>query len=73
MEKFYLNLAELVEVDEVKPDDVLRDFASWDSLTVLAVVATLDSEYGVNMTAADMRDIETAGQLASAVESRRRK
>ena len=73
MENFYVKLAELLEVNEVKPADVLADFPLWDSLTVLALVATLDSDYGVNMTAADLEKLGTAGELAAAVENRRRK
>jgi acyl carrier protein len=73
MENFYAKLAEILEVDEVKPDDVLQDFENWDSLTVLSIVATLDANYGVNLTAGDLRRITTGGELASLVESRNRK
>jgi len=73
MENFYVKLAELLEVDEVKPEDVLADFSLWDSLTVLALVATLDSSYGVNITAADLEQLRTAGVLEAVVENRRRK
>ena len=68
-----MKLAELLEVDEVKPEDVLADFSLWDSLTVLALVATLDSSYGVNITAADLEQLRTAGVLEAVVENRRRK
>lgn len=73
MQSLYAKLAELLEVDEVKPEDALQDFENWDSLTVLAVIATLDSGYGVNMTGAELRLIATAGELAAAVESRKRR
>ena len=73
MENFYVELAEILEVDELKPDDVLQDFENWDSLTVLSVLAMLDADYGVNLTAGHLRQIKTAAELASAVESRRRK
>ena len=38
MESVYAKLAEILEVDEVKPDDVLKNFDNWDSLTVLVVL-----------------------------------
>lgn len=73
MNDLYVKLAEILEVDEVKPDDVLKDFENWDSLTVLSVLAMLDANHGVNLTAGDLRQIKTAAELAVAVESRRRK
>jgi acyl carrier protein len=73
MNDLYVKLAEILEVDEVKPDDVLKDFENWDSLTVLSVLAMLDANYGVNLTASDLRQIKTPAELAAAVESRGRK
>jgi acyl carrier protein len=64
MDEFYTRLTDILEVDEVAPSDVLRDFAEWDSLTVLSVIAMLDAHYGINISAADLRQIATAGELA---------
>ena len=73
MDDFYTKLAEILEVDRVAADDVLSEFEYWDSLTVLSVLAMLDSGYGVNLTAANLRELKQAGELAAMVESRRRK
>ena len=73
MKSFYVELAEVLEVDEVKPDDVLLDFETWDSLTELSVLATVDASYGVNLTAADLRNLKTVGELVAKVESLSRK
>jgi acyl carrier protein len=73
MENFYVKLAEILEVDEVKPDGILQDFENWDSLTELSVLAMMDANYGINLTTGDLRQIKTATELAAAVESRRRK
>ncbi|MGA2541411.1 MAG: acyl carrier protein [Verrucomicrobiota bacterium] len=72
MENFHVKLAEILEVDEVHPDDVLQEFENWDSLTVLSVLAMLDANHGVNLTAGELRQMKTAAELAAAVESRRR-
>ena len=72
MEDFYAKLADILEVEEVKPDDVLRQFENWDSLTALSILATLDASYGVNLTAMELRKINTAGELAATVQSRRK-
>lgn len=72
MKVFYDNLAEILEVDEVKPNDRLQDFENWDSLTVLSVLAMLDASFGFHMTAKDLQKIETVGKLAEFVAFRRR-
>ena len=73
MDDFYAKLADILEVEAVKPDDVLREFESWDSLTALSILATLDASYGVNLATAELRQIKTVAELADAVASRRRK
>jgi acyl carrier protein len=70
MHDIYAKLAEILETETVGADDVLADFEYWDSLTVLSILAMLDSAYGVNLTAADIRKMKTAGELAAAVEGR---
>ena len=71
MSEFYSKLAELLEVEEVKPTDVLADSPLWDSLTQLSLIAMLDSDYGVNLTAADLREIRTAGDLEARVAAQK--
>ena len=73
MDDFYVKLAEILEVESVKPDDVLRDFENWDSLTALSILATVDAVYGINLAAAELRQMKTVGELASTIASRRRK
>jgi acyl carrier protein len=73
VDDIYTKLAEILEVDQVAADDVLSDFEYWDSLTVLSVLAMLDAGYGVNLTAANLRELKSAGELAAVVESRSQK
>ena len=35
-------MIEIFEVDQVNPDDVLRSFDLWDSLSVISLVAAVD-------------------------------
>jgi len=73
MQELYKKLASILEVDEVKPQDVLRDFEAWDSLSVLAVLSMANMTFGVTLSGDELREFKTAGELAAAVESRRRK
>ena len=68
-----MKLAEILEVEQVQPGDVLRRFENWDSLTALSILATLDASYGVNLTAGELREIKTAGELAAVADGRRHK
>jgi acyl carrier protein len=69
--EFYQKLAEILDVEEVKPDDVLKDFDVWDSLAVLSVLAMADAKYGVVVKADEMRSVVKAEDLARLIESKR--
>jgi len=71
MNVLYRDLARILEVNEVKPGDVLAGFAAWDSLAVLSIIAMLDSEYGVTLHASEVEKEQMAGDLARLVESKR--
>ena len=71
MEKLIQQMIEIFEVDHVNPDDVLRSFELWDSLSVISLVAAVDEDYGVTMDADDLTDIVTAADLFAFVEARR--
>ena len=72
MNKFYANLAGLLEVDEIDPDIDLNEYENWDSLTILSVIAMLDSDFGVNMTAKDLTVFKTATELFAELQKRKR-
>ena len=68
MDEFYAKLAEILELDEVKPSDVLRDFPEWDSLSALSVIAMVNSDYRVTLTAAELKSADTAESLRHLIE-----
>ena len=70
--EFYQNLAGIVDVEEVKPESVLKDFDSWDSLAILSVLAMADAKYGVSIKAEEIRAVVTAGDLARLVEAKKK-
>lgn len=73
MDSLYRKLADILEVDEVTPNAVLRDFDVWDSLAVLSVLVMLDKDYGINIVATDLEKLETVADLASFVQSKGKK
>ena len=71
MEEFYGKIAEILEMDEVKPTDVLADFPEWDSLSVLSTIAMIGSDYGLTLSADDLRGVATVGELRELVAAKR--
>jgi len=70
--EFYQRLAEILDVEEVKPENVLKDFEAWDSLAVLSTLAMTDSKYGVSVKAEEIRSVVTAAALADLVEAKQK-
>jgi acyl carrier protein len=67
-ETFYANLAELLEVDELDPNAPLDSYDNWDSLTALALIAWLDKELGMSISAKGIREFSSAAELFAALE-----
>jgi acyl carrier protein len=71
-QEFYQRLAEILDVEEVKPENVLKDFDGWDSLAILSVLALADAKYGVSIKAEEIRSVVTVEDLARLVEAKRK-
>jgi len=71
-QEFYQRLAEILDTEEVKPEDVLKQLDGWDSLAVLSVLALADSKYGASIKADEIRAVVTAADLANLVESKKK-
>jgi acyl carrier protein len=71
--EFYQRLAEILDIEEVQPENVLKDFDGWDSLAILSVLAMADAKYGVSIKAAEIRSVVTAQDLANLVEAKLKK
>ena len=70
--EFYERLAEILDLEEVKPGNVLKDFDGWDSLAMLSVLAMADSKYGVSIKAEEIRSVVTAADLANLIEAKQK-
>ncbi len=63
MDNFNAKVADILEIDEVHDNDVLRDFPEWDSLSVLSLIAMVHADYGVSLSANDIRNVDTVQSL----------
>jgi acyl carrier protein len=73
MNEFLKNIADVLEVEKLNETDKMNDFPQWDSLSVLSTIALIGSNYGINLTAAELRAAETAGDIWALVQSRQMK
>jgi acyl carrier protein len=71
-EKFVEQLKEILEMEntEIQTDDKFREYEKWDSLVALSVIAMMDDEFGVVISAEDFRKLITVGDLIDAVKKR---
>jgi acyl carrier protein len=69
-EKFCEKLADILETDEVKLENKLKDFEEWDSLSVLSIIAMVDSDYGVTIFAKDIMKLKTVKDLLSYIQKK---
>ena len=58
-------LTEIFEEDNLDLTLRVDDYDSWDSLTVLSIIAMLDSDYGINLTKKELEDFENIGSLCN--------
>ncbi|NLN86102.1 MAG: acyl carrier protein [Syntrophomonadaceae bacterium] len=70
MEDLYTELAEILEVDEVKREDELEDFENWDSLTILEVASMADEKYGGTIESKEVKGLITVGDLEDLIKSK---
>ena len=66
-------LEDVMELDEgtLKPDTRFRDFAEWNSVAHLSVVAAVDDQYDVTLPLEDFRALHTIQELSEYIHKNR--
>lgn len=62
-------MKEIFELEQIAESDVLRDYDLWDSLSVISLLAFIDSEWGVTLDAEDITEVNTVGDLWNFIET----
>jgi len=65
LQTFLDKLAEVLEVPSVSPDDDFRAVPMWSSLVGFSVMVMFDLEYGVGLTAEELKVARTVRDLAA--------
>lgn len=63
-------LSEILE-EEITEDMDFTELETCDSLGILSIVAMVDKEYGVTLTAQDFMDISTPKELEELIKSKK--
>jgi acyl carrier protein len=71
MEKFLEEMAEILEVDSVKPQDIFTEFEVWDSLANLSVIALADSHYGVTISSLELKEVKDIAGIKKLIDSKK--
>lgn len=72
MEDLNDKLLEILEVDEINPEDILIDFELWDSLTILSIIAMLDEDYKITLSAEELEECKTIADLDNLISERKK-
>jgi len=71
MEKFLDEMAEILEVENVQPQDNFTEFEAWDSLAQLSVIALADSNYGVTISALELKELKDIASIKQLIDSKK--
>lgn len=63
-EKLKKQLLDIFEQEDLEESQVLREIETWDSLAALSIIALADTDYGFTLTAEELKNISTIGELA---------
>ncbi len=69
MEKLLEKLKNILEVEELDLQSRFTDYEEWDSLSVLSLLALLDSDYQKQMTAEEIKEFKNIEEFCKAVLS----
>ena len=60
---YFVDQFDDLEIDQVKPESVMRDFDEWSSMIGLSLLNMAEKEYGVTLTFDELRHAITVQNL----------
>ena len=65
-------MAEILEisVEQIEDESAIGDFATWDSLNHLRIIASIEKEFGIQFTPDVLMDIEDFSDIVKATGDR---
>lgn len=72
LKEFFENFAEVMDMDDansLSENTEFKELEEWSSLSALGLMAMIDEQYGVSLTAADIRGSKTIGDIIEKIKS----
>ncbi len=63
MSKILDEIADILDLEEVNPEQVLADLETWDSLAKISAISLAHEQYKKTITLADLNGIKTVSAL----------
>lgn len=70
MENFQSMIAEILEAENIEMSDELISFDTWDSLTILSIIAFCDDQYNVSLSADEINNSNTIQGLYDLIKTK---
>lgn len=73
IKQFIIDFVDAIEDESttlLSTETNFRDLDSWDSLAALSIMAMIDDTYKINLTADEMRSVNTLGELYTLIETK---
>lgn len=65
-EEFVAEMQDVLQTDaELTMDTILADLDEWDSLSMMAVMAFMNKNFGISLKIADLKAFATIGDIAA--------
>ena len=64
---YFVDQFDDLEIDQVKPESVMRDFDEWSSMIGLSLLNMAEKEYGVTLTFDELRHAITVQNLFDSI------
>ena len=71
-EKFLVSFKEALQIEnrEIGLEDVFRNYAEWDSLSRLSLIAALDEEFNLQIEDKEFEQLVTVGDILNTIEAK---
>lgn len=72
LQEFFENFAEVMDLGDansLSENTEFKELEEWSSLSALGLMAMIDEQYGVSLTASDIRGSKTIGDIIEKIKS----
>ena len=60
-----------IDPESLNPDTRFREIPQWESLALLCLIAMIDSDYGVQIGGAELKQCETLREIYQLIEDKK--